>query len=384
MNILFYYFSGSGGGFSNIAVLLKQVIENGTQHQFYIACLSNNPLAEMELPNLNVLPIDVGIHKELTRYRFGRWELSRLIREYEIDLLWSVNTGAYRRPEIPQVLTLNNSYVIYPWQEICEFHPRGKLHLKLLRRFGELSMRNSVAVVVQTPLMQEIVQDRLAADSIVVVIPKSVDNEENYAMVDVPQDVQAKIQLTEKEGTEAFTFLYCTSLDPHKNIAVLVKALTALNGRAESVRLLITCDERELIKRFPMAKELIAKKRLLCLGWVDKSWLKSLYETCDAIVAPSLLESLSSSLLEAMKWGLPIIAADKAFTRKTCCQAAVYVDGKDSNAWADEMLRLSEDQNLRETLVEKGKARIAEYPARWSEVANDYLQLFAKLHNSPQ
>ncbi len=41
-----------------------------------------------------------------------------------------------------------------------------------------------------------------------------------------------------------------------------------------------------------------------------KSHLRAVYSACHACVMPSLLESLSSSHLEAMQWGKPQISAN--------------------------------------------------------------------------
>lgn len=84
--------------------------------------------------------------------------------------------------------------------------------------------------------------------------------------------------------------------------------------------------------------------------------------SCTAVLQLSLLETFSSTYVEAMAAGVPLLVSDRSFAHDVCANAALYVEPLDPVAIANQLLRLAEDPTLRENLVARGKARLADFP----------------------
>jgi glycosyltransferase involved in cell wall biosynthesis len=85
--------------------------------------------------------------------------------------------------------------------------------------------------------------------------------------------------------------------------------------------------------------------------------LFELYEEAALVVVPSLIESLGLPLVEAMAVACPVVAADRAYARDVCDNAAMYFEPEsvdDLVRVAGEVLR---DAGLSRNLAERGVRR---------------------------
>ena len=113
------------------------------------------------------------------------------------------------------------------------------------------------------------------------------------------------------------------------------------------LRLVLTLTKKQLEKmagsESKTAQSLVESGHIILMGWITKDVLHHLYEACSGCVMPSMLESMSSSHLEAMRWNKPQISSDVACIRELCGDASLYVPAEDPRAWFEEMERLAGD-----------------------------------------
>ena len=83
-------------------------------------------------------------------------------------------------------------------------------------------------------------------------------------------------------------------------------------------------------------------RSLQFIGLQTPQRLALLYESCDAVIFPSLLETWGLPLTEAKAYGLPVLAADLPYARETVgnCEQAVFFDATNAAALAALLLRL--------------------------------------------
>lgn len=86
-------------------------------------------------------------------------------------------------------------------------------------------------------------------------------------------------------------------------------------------------------------------------------------EAATVVLHPSLLETFSATYLEAMGLSRPILASDRRFARDVCGDAALYFDPLDPMSAAQQVARLLREPRLASDLVEKGRRRLALFPA---------------------
>jgi glycosyltransferase involved in cell wall biosynthesis len=278
---------------------------------------------------------------------------------------------------IVQVLHVLNAF---QWHEpsIIRFHPRHAFHVHAMRLLFRRSLRRCDAAVVETPWVAEGVRQIPLAPSRIVVIPKAVEDETDIQHKQIPQRMRGLFD--GKLGRGAFTFLYVATNLPHKNIATLISAIEILRDRGEKIRLVLSVSEKDLRSIDSVqAADLVKCGYILPVGWVEKDFLRDLYDNSTACVMPSFLECLSSSYLEAMQWGKPQICSDMPFAHETCGSASVYADPNDPRDWADKMASLAHDPLLQSSLAEKGHWQIKQFPQSWSDVASRFHQLFEGL-----
>ena len=86
--------------------------------------------------------------------------------------------------------------------------------------------------------------------------------------------------------------------------------------------------------------------------------IESVYRDTDIFLFPSLVESFGHPLVEAMASGLPIIASDTTVNREICGDAAVYFDPQNASDFAQSIMLVREDVELRSKLRENGLLRV--------------------------
>lgn len=91
--------------------------------------------------------------------------------------------------------------------------------------------------------------------------------------------------------------------------------------------------------------------------------LAALYAHATAFVCPSLYEGFGLPVLEAMHYGCPVIASDRASLPEVAGAAALYFDPEEEGALAATLLRLLDDGSLRRQLGADGRAREGTFSA---------------------
>jgi glycosyltransferase involved in cell wall biosynthesis len=368
MKILFQYFTGGGGGLSNIISLLQAILRTYPQDQIDIVCSKYSDFQTLDgLPNFEILPFGREKTSELYRLLLGVGKLRRLASIRNADVIWSINLGCYLPGKIPHIISIHNAYQVYPWFYV-KYHPDSRLHVAILRWFFRKSLYISDGVIVQTPTMAEYIQKTGRPPDQIAVIPKATET--SNAANDSFLPLNLKRKLPKISGTKPFTFIYVATYLLHKNHKVLIETFDLLMPLRINIRLILTISMNEVIAiGGETAKRLVEGGYLIPIGWVKKENLKALYKISDACLMPSVLESLSSSHLEAMAWGKPQIISDLPYFKDVCGNAAFYASAEDPHDWAQKIQLLIQDKNLREKLVMEGHERIKAYPNHWDEVA---------------
>lgn len=378
MRVLFQYLSGGGGGLSNVILLLGAYAREFSEDELIVVCSEGSDLSRLSShSNVKLVFVPDGRVKEWTRFRFGFVGLRRLVEEYRADVVWSMNIGAYRKLPVPNLLALHNAYQVYPWG-ITRLHPGSPLRVAVLRYFFRLSLRVADGALLQTPLMADYLRRTPGAPSRIFVVPKAVESGDDVCRAELPRELADRISQVRHEGRRLW--LYVAAAIPHKNHKVALDALDQLVSRGARDCLVLTISAQDAIAYGgERVATLLSEGRLIATGWVGKMHLHALYDACDGCLMPSLLESLSSSHLEAMEWSKPQIVADLPYAHDLCGDSAIYVQADSSSAWADAIEALASNPELQARLIVSGKKRISEFPETWSECARRIRQCLTSL-----
>jgi len=89
---------------------------------------------------------------------------------------------------------------------------------------------------------------------------------------------------------------------------------------------------------------------------------EALYPVLDAVILSSLYEGLPYVLLEAMAWGVPVVATDVLGSRDVVVDGVtgLLAQASDPESIARQTLRLLDDASLRSQLSANARRRVAE------------------------
>lgn len=147
------------------------------------------------------------------------------------------------------------------------------------------------------------------------------------------------------------------AIQRRKNIARLVKAFESL---PDSWRLALAgasggygaAEELRAVEESP------ARARIDILGYISSAQLDSLYSRASIFAFPSLDEGFGMPVLDAMAHGVPVLTSNCSAMPEVAGDAALLVDPLNIG---DALLRLANDESLRDDLKRRGLERIEQF-----------------------
>jgi glycosyltransferase involved in cell wall biosynthesis len=170
-------------------------------------------------------------------------------------------------------------------------------------------------------------------------------------------------------------FLYSGALQPHKNMPVLLKAMTLL---PKTINLVITGDSTPQLRQalFDEAGKLGIRSQVRHLGFIPAESLPHLFRAAVAFVFPSLLEGFGLPLLDAMACGTLAISSNAASLPEVGGDAPLYFDPNDPDALAECLRQSLDDQVLRIQQIARGKQRVEQFT--WERTARATIEVYKK------
>jgi glycosyltransferase involved in cell wall biosynthesis len=116
------------------------------------------------------------------------------------------------------------------------------------------------------------------------------------------------------------------------------------------------------------------------IGRVELEDLPHLYSNMDIVFMPTLLEIFSTTYLEAMFMGVPLVCSDMSFARDICLDSAVFCDPINANDYARKILLVKSDESLKCSLIQNGKRNLRRYMKSMDRTYK-YLEIIKKTAN---
>ena len=150
-----------------------------------------------------------------------------------------------------------------------------------------------------------------------------------------------------------------------KNIDFLLRALERAIATIPDLLLVIAGEGPALASLKKLAAKLDLQEHVLFVGYLDRRGaLLDCYCAADAFVFASRTETQGLVLLEAMALGLPVISTAVMGTRDIVGpKRGALVPDDDEADFAEHIVRLMRDGNLRARLAEEGRAYVREWHA---------------------
>jgi glycosyltransferase involved in cell wall biosynthesis len=176
--------------------------------------------------------------------------------------------------------------------------------------------------------------------------------------------------------------LYIGGFSPRKNVKALITAFSKIYKQlGADYKLVIvgaTRDQGQYLSEFSTNLELASK--IIFTGFAPEEHLPILYNGCDAFVYPSLYEGFGLPPLEAMNCGTPVITSNLTSIPEVVGDAGILIDPYNEEELKNSIMRLLNDEKLREEYSIKGLIRAKNFS--WENTAKKTLEVYKKVYES--
>ncbi|MBD0299090.1 MAG: glycosyltransferase, partial [Nitrososphaera sp.] len=109
------------------------------------------------------------------------------------------------------------------------------------------------------------------------------------------------------------------------------------------------------------------KEDVVLTGYLEEAELANVMADAYALVYPSLFEGFGVPVLEALQCRVPVLTSAHSAMQEISNTAALYFDAADPASMADQLMLIYKDEDLRRTLIEKGRSVAKKYS--WQRTA---------------
>lgn len=186
---------------------------------------------------------------------------------------------------------------------------------------------------------------------------------------------EAPFSLFEKYKIKKPYWLYVGVAYPHKNLFKLVDAWEIYGKQNNHTYQLILTGKNNYF--YNQLKNYIKKnnvKDVVFTDFVPDEELPELYRNASLYVFPSLYEGFGLPPLEAIQYGLPVIASEKTCLPEILREAAIYFNPDDPSAIVNAANLVIKDIEIRKNLIIEGQKVLKKYS--WLETASKTIEIY--------
>ena len=307
-------------------------------------------------------PLVVGLRTLHWRYFENR--LRRRCRRQSFHVYHETAFFPAALKDVPVVYTMYDLSLIKHRNE----HPRERLwffDLFFNRRLPYASHILTISEYVRN----EIIEETGLPPHLVTSIPLAPDP------VFFPRERPQVTEVLKRHGWPEEYILFVGTLEPRKNLSLLIKALTIAETKVPLIlagwqgwgdkKWMQLLDNRKL------------QQRIFFTGYVDEETLTCLYTGASAFVFPSLYEGFGLPILESMACGCPVICSNAAGMPEVAGKAAFLIDPTDAEGLAHALDAVLTDSQLRQSMIQQGIERAKQFS--WKETAVKTLEVFSQV-----
>ena len=172
--------------------------------------------------------------------------------------------------------------------------------------------------------------------------------------------------------------LYLGTLEPRKNVPLLLRAFAELRERHPEARLVIAGKKGWHFEEiFRTVATLQLEDRVHFTGYIEEQDKPALMRAATLFVYPSLHEGFGIPVLEAMASGVPTIAGNRTSIPEIAGDGAMLIDPASQRELADAMEHLYTDAAARKQLAARGLAQAVAFS--WKKTAEETATVYRQV-----
>ena len=331
----------------------------------YFLCINEGFSISINNPNIKILTFD--IKSSLYRFYWDQIKIRKLIKKYKIDVIVSLlNFGCINSPVKQINFQCGPTCFCKYYLKNLSFKKKSIIFIR--RTILYLTIKSSTIIVIPTVAMRDMIRNFYPdiPRSKFTVIPHGFDKKKFCECKKLSKNIQEKLKNIE---LDTIKILYVSRLYSYKGYDVLINTVKKLKDYGLRFRLIITMERKDLPcefdKNMSMIKHFGLNDYIIVLNRVPEDSVANLYQQCDLFVFPSLCESFGFPMVEAMGFGLPVVAAGTKVNREVCGEAALYYAPLNHDEAAEKIKLLMEDKALRDKIVKKSVFQLENYHINW-------------------
>lgn len=345
----------SGGAFQIADNFIRKSLEHSEVEWIYVVSTDLDAILPEEMKgkeNYHVFPTQPDFKGS---YKRVKQELKLLEQKKNPDVVYSITAPSYFSFERPEVMRFTNPLVSHPNKYSWKVQPlKAKIRLMAYCWNQKRLIKNTRFFITQTETTKQGILRITGLPS------------ENVCVVNnVLPAAFAKQDASHVDTGENRIDIACIGAPvPHKNFDILPDVILELKKRGvENVRFHTTIPEN-----LPIWSVLSSKlkdndiaKHLVNHGRVTQEELAEIYRRCEYAYLPTLLEVFSASTVEAMYFGLKIVATDFGFNREVLGDACLYYEPMNAADAATKFVELIHNQELQKLFSDRMKKQLSKY-----------------------
>ena len=312
-------------------------------------------------PNLRAAQVKVNLI-ERNWWTVG---LPRYLKRRSLDLFHGTNYDIPLWKRCPTVLTIHDlSPLLFPDTHKARHVLRARRRLPLMARTATQIVTPSESV------RHEVIEHLQVSREKVTAIPEAA------RAIFRPLPPEQTVETRKRLGVEDDFLLFVGTIEPRKNLIVLLRAYRDLLSATELRPQLVIAGKKGWLtdRLFGLVQELGIEERVNFTGYLSDDELSALYSSCRIFIYPSIYEGFGLPPLEAMACGAPVIASSIPSFREVLGGAAQLVAPDNVDGLAGSIITLLGDRNERQRLASAGPARATNYS--WDRTAELMLGVY--------
>lgn len=364
-----------GGSSNHLYHFVPAVAEVDETNEYFVVLHKTFPF-DHKAPNIHILRTSAGIISAPYYMWWYQIELPWLCKRLNIDLIFALLSFGSLKPPKPQiVLARNPTYFSDDYIRMLAVHER--LELAIRRMWLYRTMKASRLIVTPTRAMK---------DDIRKIYPNI--HKERFRVV--PYAVEFKHDGNSGKSIDPkgkVRLLYLSHLWPHKDYQIIPQVARILKDRGIDFTISFTGERETWPTGYDRilweAQKLGVSSHILPVGTVPHEKVQELYRAADIFFFPSLCESFGFPMVEALSFGLSIVAADTPVNKEICGNAALYFEPRNAEQASQRVLDLLSNENLRSKLISTTKDRLSHF-YDWTVYANRMKEVILSVSNGPE
>ncbi|MBD1869721.1 glycosyltransferase family 4 protein [Cyanobacteria bacterium FACHB-471] len=326
------------------------------------------PDSIQQYSNLHLLPLPVRVLNLLATVPNPL--LSYFEQSFELpDIVHGTNYAVYPCQKSLRVMSIYDlTFIKYP-------NYVNAIVRSYASRIQQCLRWTDLVLTISESSKQDIVEHLNVSPSRIQVTPLASRYHTNYLSKEVAEQLTHSVSY---DFSKPY-ILFVSTIEPRKNINVLIKAFNLLKQKHKIEHHLILIGQKGWQYK-PIFAEIERSPWNHCihhLNYLSDELVALFYSKADVFVYPSHYEGFGLPVLEAMTLEAPVITSNTSSLPEVAGDAALLVDPNDVADIANAILRVVSDRTLRQELIRKGKEQAKLYS--WERTAHETLRAYRSL-----